>query len=638
MLRYRPDIDGLRALAVIPVILFHFDIAGFHGGFVGVDVFFVISGYLITALIYKEVLSNSFSFRDFYERRARRLLPAAFLVVFCCCIAGWILFTPDDYKAFGKSLLAVTLISSNILFMQEAGYFDLPSLVKPLLHTWSLAVEEQFYLFFPPLLLLVMWKFKRYLPHLISGLFLISLGISIVSVEYFPSFAFYMLPARAWELLLGAMLALGMFPEIRARWLNRVVGIAGVIMILLAIVFFSEKTVFPGIAALVPCIGAVFIIWSGMQEKNVAGYILSWRPFVFIGLISYSLYLWHWPLRVFSQYYAGRDLYLTEKVFLIFLTVLLSYLTWLLVEQPVRRKRLFPVPKQVFQYTIVAGAAFLFFGHLVDRFKGVPSRLPEPARSYAMSVWEKNPDRQRCHRRNPSLIAQKDFCILGDKKQGAPDFIVWGDSHADMLMPMLKKLAEEKGVYGWYASYSGCKPFLRTGSDKKNKGCYEFNKAMHKVLEETNIKNVILAGYWWPTVKNSLKYGGQNNQSSELKETLRELSDKNVWVFTDVPIQNVSIPSELVRVVQFGGDIEKIGLLSQSQYERQKYIKSYFNAVADRKLNFIDSFEVLCAGRKHCRIAANGRALYRDTHHLTNSGAFFISRAFEPMFDLFKNK
>ncbi len=633
MLKYRSDIDGLRALAVIPVILFHFDIAGFHGGFIGVDVFFVISGYLITALIYKEISNGSFSFLDFYERRARRLLPAAFLVIFCSCIAGWFLFTPEDFKQFGRALRAVSLVVSNVFFMQEAGYFDLPAQVKPLLHTWSLAVEEQFYIIFPPLLLFIMWKFRKHISVFLIALFLVSFGISVATVEYFPAFAFYMLPSRAWELLLGAMLAVGMFPIIHSKVLNDILGISGIAMIVMAIVLFNEKIPFPGVAALLPCLGAVFIIWSSMSNKSWTGAVLSWQPFIFIGLISYSLYLWHWPIRVFSQYYAGRELYASEKGMLIALTFLLSYLTWKFVEQPVRKKKVFLMSRQVFKYTIVGGATFLIFGGVIERLKGVPIRLPEPARTYAYGAWDTNPDTKSCHYKSANDILQKKLCVLGRNDGKIPDYILWGDSHADMLMPVLKKLSHEKGLIGWVASQPSCEPIIRLSAQGKTKACDEFNKAMMALIKESNIKNVILSGFWWKYVKELKNTDKLESYQRDIKQTFSLMSNSKVWIFTDVPIPDVSIPTALTRAVMSGQSIEKIGVLRTVHEQRTQLIRGLFKGAIGQRVVFIEPTGVFCKDLEYCLVAKDGRALYRDDDHLSSFGSLYAKPIFEPVFD-----
>lgn len=262
-LKYRGDIDGLRAIAVLAVLLFHTEVPGFPGGFVGVDVFFVISGYLITSIILKDIEANRFSIARFYERRIRRIFPALFPVMAFVVLVGTYLFDAEAFKELGQSITATTLFSSNILFWRKGGYFAAPSLQKPLLHTWSLAVEEQFYIVFPLALLVIARYFKgKYLPWVLMA-FVLSFGASVYGVIHDPGATFYLVPTRAWELMVGSILALGVLPVPVATWQKNLLGFGGIILVVLSITLYSEATPFPGIAALMPVMGSALVIWSG---------------------------------------------------------------------------------------------------------------------------------------------------------------------------------------------------------------------------------------------------------------------------------------------------------------------------------------------------------------------------------------
>ena len=262
-MKYRADIDGLRAIAVLPVIFFHLDLPGFSGGFVGVDVFFVISGFLITSIILKEINDEKFSIVRFYERRIRRIFPALFPVLLFTLIIGAFLFDYQSFKGLGESITATTLFSSNILFWHQSGYFDSSSLLKPLLHTWSLAVEEQFYIFFPLLLISInRFSKKRYMPWLL-GLCLISFSLSLYGVYTYQTATFYLVPTRAWELLSGAILALGVIPQLQSSLHRNLFSIVGLCLIIFSVGVYTEATLFPGAAALAPVLGASLIIYSG---------------------------------------------------------------------------------------------------------------------------------------------------------------------------------------------------------------------------------------------------------------------------------------------------------------------------------------------------------------------------------------
>ncbi|MCP4923786.1 MAG: acyltransferase, partial [bacterium] len=346
-MRYRPEIDGLRALAVLPVLFYHAGIPGFSGGFVGVDVFFVISGYLITSIILKEIEAGTFTLSHFWERRARRILPALFTVIISCFIAGWFFLLPGDYKELGDSALAQSFFVSNVFFWRKVGYFATAAETKPLLHTWSLSVEEQFYIFFP-LLLLVFSKFcsrKNLLKFVMAGLVL-SLTLCIwiqhskIAFELSPIWfdnagaAFYLLPTRMWELLIGAALT---FSPIALNFNRRATfGVFGIFGILTAIVFYNDQTIFPGYTALLPCMGAALILWSNERKVNIVGRFLSLKPLNFIGKISYSLYLWHWPLLAFPQYWLDRKLSILEACLALTITFFLSILSLKYIEMPFR--------------------------------------------------------------------------------------------------------------------------------------------------------------------------------------------------------------------------------------------------------------------------------------------------------------
>jgi len=293
-LTYREDIDGLRAISVLAVVFNHAGITLFSGGYIGVDVFFVISGYLITSIILREILTADFSIIRFYERRIRRILPALFITIAFTVAVSAIMYDAEKFKEFGKSVIATTLFASNINFWRESGYFDAPSQLKPLLHTWSLAVEEQFYIFFPMLMFLIYRFARKIAPALLFGITILSLALAIVTVPQDPSAAFYLAQLRAWELLVGAFLALNIIPENAGKKYSDFIGILGLVMVLAPVILYTADTKFPGLSALPPVLGAAFIIFSGVNNKTLIGKFLSLPPLVFIGKISYSLYLWHW--------------------------------------------------------------------------------------------------------------------------------------------------------------------------------------------------------------------------------------------------------------------------------------------------------------------------------------------------------
>jgi len=340
---YRKEIDGLRALAVLPVILFHAGFETFSGGFVGVDVFFVISGYLITTIILAELEQGKFSIVNFYERRARRILPALFLVTLVCIPFAWLWLLPSDMKDFSQSLVAVSVFASNILFWRESGYFDTAAELKPLLHTWSLAVEEQYYVLFP-LFLMLFWKLgKRWILVTLWLVFVASLAVAQWGAYAKPAAAFYLLPTRGWELLIGAFAAFYLSKANRIEFgkgLSEFGGWLGVALIIYAVFAYSKATPFPGFYALVPTIGAVLVILFATQQTTVGKFVGN-KAFVGVGLVSYSAYLWHQPLFAILKHSDFDD---TKGIYaiLICLTLVLAFVSWKFVEA-LFRKSLFLV-------------------------------------------------------------------------------------------------------------------------------------------------------------------------------------------------------------------------------------------------------------------------------------------------------
>lgn len=360
---YRSEIDGLRALAVVPVIFFHAGFNFFGGGFVGVDVFYVISGYLISGLIFKEIETGNFNLLNFYERRARRLLPSLFFIMLVITPISFLLLVPSDLADFLNSLAAVSTFSSNIYFLLGMdGYFSEASELKPLLHTWSLAVEEQYYLLFP-LFILLTWRFgKKFIISSLSIIFILSLGLSYWGSYNHPSAAFYLLPTRGWELLLGVFAALYLKtnPALPNKFVQNFLGFFGLSLIILAIISFDNSTLYPGLNALAPTIGTLLIILFARQD-NIMARLLSNKVLVGIGLISYSAYLWHVPLFAFARNMSFQSLGLSFTNGLILMTFLLAYLTWKFVENPFRNRSVFS-SKAIWLFSITCSLFFIVFG------------------------------------------------------------------------------------------------------------------------------------------------------------------------------------------------------------------------------------------------------------------------------------
>ncbi len=383
---YRPDIDGLRAVAVLLVLASHLDMKPL-GGFIGVDVFFVISGYLISASILSDMQSGRFSIVAFYERRIRRIFPALLVMMIVTTALAWHYLLPQEIVLYAQSLLASIASGSNFLFWHEGGYFDLPANVKPLLHTWSLSVEEQFYVLFP----LFLVAMRRWLPKSLKlGIIVISIVSFLTACLTVPNHdvaAFFFAPLRAWELLIGTILSQRYVPTLRSALSRELAGAIGLLLILVPAWLYTPDTPFPGLTAFPPCVGAALIIAAGATGTSLAGRLLAWTPIRFIGLISYSLYLWHWPIIVFQLSSAmivpeNTSRRLTQ-VILAVVSIAVATLSWKYVEQPFRAGRWRPNRRQLFATAGIASATLAAVGAVMLAYHGMPNRLPPDARSVA---------------------------------------------------------------------------------------------------------------------------------------------------------------------------------------------------------------------------------------------------------------
>ncbi|MGE5492605.1 MAG: acyltransferase family protein [Actinomycetota bacterium] len=374
-MRYRPEIDGLRAVAISLVILFHAGSSFFSGGFVGVDVFFVVSGYLITTIIFSKLESGNFSLLEFYERRARRILPALFVVMAACSFIAYFWMLPDELENFGQSLVATSFFSNNILLLMTSGYWALTSEFKPLLHTWSLSVEEQYYIVFPLLLMLGWRYFRKYMVGMLAAALAISiLGAHWASVNK-PVGAFYLLPTRAWELLLGSFAAIyaGKLVTIRSGSADGLLSGLGLALIAGAALYFDSRTPIPGFHTLIPTVGALLVVLFAKQG-TLTSRALSSPAAVGVGRISYSAYLWHFPLIAFARIYLVEPVGLAASLLLCGLALFVSYFSWKYIEMPFRAEGVVS-RRFIFTSSLLASLLFVGFGFYLHNSHGVPGRM-----------------------------------------------------------------------------------------------------------------------------------------------------------------------------------------------------------------------------------------------------------------------
>ena len=489
-MNYRAEIDGLRALAVLPVILFHAGFELFSGGFIGVDVFFVISGYLITTIIISELAEDKFSIINFYERRARRILPALFFVMLVCIPFALIWLPPAELKNFGNSLAAVSTFSSNILFWLESGYFDTTAELKPLLHTWSLAVEEQFYILFP-LFLILTWRFgiKSTLISLLT-IFLISLGVAQWGAYNSPSASFFLLPTRGWELLIGVFIAfyLKHNTHFESHALNQILSLLGLSMIIYSIFAFDETTPFPSFYALIPTVGTGLLIICAVPNTFIHK-LLSLKFIVGIGLISYSAYLWHHPLLSFTRNRLLGDVTDFFLIFLCIASIAIAWFSWRFVEMPFRTKNNFN-RKNIFFMSSFMILIFCIVGFFIHISTSIPSKIYLSDKVISVPHKFRGIDYKdrKCF---SDLISDERPCeIFGEGQLG--EVIIIGDSHASALAePFLSSINSFYSLLDLTAS--GC-PFLINSNIYigRNFVCSsDFQSARKEILRERPNSTVI---------------------------------------------------------------------------------------------------------------------------------------------------
>ena len=509
--RYRPDIDGLRAIAVLPVCFFHIGLPGFPGGFTGVDVFFVISGYLMAWMIGAEMIDGHFSLVAFYERRARRLLPALFTVLLCCFIAALWLIPPKLFSDFGATLTGTVLFASNLVFWRKsANYFEPATDWNPLVHTWSLGVEEQFYIVFPLFLLLIRRLRGPIQLQLTALVALLSLICSIWGTANAPTAAFYLLPTRAWELLIGALPALWMLHtgrsggghDRRSRGVEALAALAGLALVLYSLVKFDSEMRFPGAAALVPCIGTALLLSFGGSPRQPVTRFLSLPPLRAVGKVSYSLYLWHWPILVFvTRYSAAGESGPGGKMAILLASLGAAGLSWRWIEQPFRRRG--PIErKHVFAGAAVAGVVIGVCGLLAVAGNGWPERFPGiesvgmerqlSAESHDRD-WQAFADQHRvkCFATGTATWNPADCLLTRNHETNA---LLWGDSFAASYAPGF--FADELAQMNVQQYTSAqCPPILDYDAASRPQ-CHVFNQHVPQMIRENRISTVIMAANW----------------------------------------------------------------------------------------------------------------------------------------------
>ncbi|WP_375413489.1 acyltransferase family protein [uncultured Bradyrhizobium sp.] len=623
---YREDIDWLRAIAVLSVVAFHFEAPAVFGGFVGVDIFFVISGYLITGIIQSDLERGTFSFPRFYERRVRRLLPALYAMVALTAIPSLHYLLTSERLEFFRSVAAVVTFTSNLFFWLQTGYFDHAAVEKPLLHTWSLAVEEQFYLGLP----LLLWALLRNVRRENARLRL-SLAQGVLSVASFAlavwlmktdrsAAAFFLSPPRAWEFMIGGIVAVDGFPVPRNARLRQIAR--GTALVLLAIPIFSlrQGPGFPGVNALLPCIGAAMFIWSGIgvptQSRNP---VAPLNVVKFFGRISYSLYLWHWPLFAFARF-SKTSLVLNgfDKVALFAATVAISYLSWRFVEQPFRRGSLAPRRRTAFGIAGLGTAVLL----IASACGVVAGRTPSETDRSASKLEAYNTYDYRPLFRSGSCFTQS-WSTFDEKcltpVPGRINVLLWGDSYAAQYFHGLRNSADPQSMNILQASQAACMPTLAAATQGVA-SCKDFAARMETFFKDSRPDLVIVSADWLEYARGP-RFDGM---IADLKHTIAELTGRGIaMVLLGPPVQFRSrLPSMLMRAQLRGVDLRADDFVLPDIFALDARMRS---ALSPReKFAYISVVNAVCPARQ-CPLTIGGDVpLAWDHAHLTAEGSEYV--------------
>ncbi len=607
---YRRDIDGLRALAIIPVVLFHAHVPGFSGGFVGVDLFFVISGFLITGILVREIDAGSFSLVHFYERRARRILPALLVMIAAVLVLAAWLYLPDDFAAVPRSALMTLAFLGNLWFFLNTGYFAGGADTMPLLHAWSLAVEEQFYVGFPVLLWLIARSAPRRRTAIVAGIAALSFALAVWKQDSADGMAFYLLPMRAWELLVGALLALGAVPAIANKSAREGLGIAGLALVAFSVAVYDRQTVFPGVTALAPVAGAALLIHCA--PGTFAGRLLAGRPLVAIGLISYSLYLWHWPVFVFTEYARDQPLAGAWRAGAVALSLALGWASWRFIEQPFRNPQAF-TRRRIFVWSGTGMAALAAAAGLMVPLGGWDSRFAPQVLQLAKGREDFSPQRDVCL--TDRIYGDSEDCTLG--AAGRAGVLLWGDSHGVELAYVLGERAAASGTGLIQRTRASCPPvpgFRRAGDP----GCSRFNADVLALLaRRADVRTVYLAGFWADGT-----YARYPQMVAHIDETIARLqgAGKDVVLVGPVPPQAWDVPRFLAHRAAVTGKVPEIGA-ARTDYARDTiWFTANYARWQAHGVTILDPARALVNGET-TRIAMNGTPLYFDSHHLSLAGA-----------------
>lgn len=673
---YRRDIDGLRALAILSVVAYHALPAYVPGGFVGVDVFFVISGYLISTIIFKSLADNDFSFLEFYAHRIRRIFPALLLVMASCFVLGWFALLPEEYKQLGKHIAAGAGFVLNFILWKEAGYFDVASELKPLMHLWSLAIEEQFYLGFP-LLIWLAWRIRINLTLVISVVLLLSFGGNLIGVNYDAVQTFFAPQTRFWELMVGVLLAWfslnhsskgnvgfilgkrrtgrGVFLYDMAKelaWLRTVLSLLGLALILSSVFLFNKSMPYPGGRAVMPVAGSMLLILAG-QESLINRILLSNRAMVFVGIVSYPLYLWHWPLLSFARILESETLSLKIRLAAVVLSFILAALTYRLIERPIRYGG-HAGNKSIVLCVLMALVGFVGY-NAFDR-EGLPFRQKQLLLNNEQHQFRKiaASDESRCLRRFPAF---RGYCLLA--KDAPPTIVVMGDSLTTAIFGGLKEVtASDARVNILGLSVGGILPLMGVSSYdnlspyKQQAGSALAASQMASIAGETaSVELVVMVGNWphyvdpQPDRKMFVRLVDRpeitDNREAyriALTRTFSYLLQRNKQVVFVLNQAGLNFdPQSCVnnRPLRLGIENRSICAISRDEFDRHN--REYREIAASVLKDFpavkvFDAASFLCDDQ-WCWATKDATLLYADKTHLSSPGGSYMARFLAPVIE-----
>ena len=642
-LSYRHDIDGLRAIAVLAVVLYHFGVPGITGGFVGVDIFFVISGFLIGGLLWREQeATGHIALGVFYTRRIRRLAPAYVAMALATAVVSWFVLLPFEFREFGKQLIAATVYLSNVFFWREAGYFDGSSEEKPLLHTWSLSVEEQFYIVLPLLLIVLIRVLPRARLSVLWLAYVASLAASILITPRDSISTFYFLHFRAWELLAGVLLAIHLTKGFRPRSPLALSG-GGLALVVYGLVYTEPGPSFPGTQALAPVIGTVLLLAGGMGNHIITRVLSHAIPVAF-GLISYSLYLWHWPVFVLGLYVLGDTATWVHQGIGIALSIMLAWGSWRFIEQPFRRG--WPSPGGMGGLTALASIVILGLGGWIFRADGLPNRFGPRVQPHIAASADFLQDFSRCEVPADGPFAGIEICPIGP--EGAPKVLIWGDSHLRAFKEGIDTAAweaERPGLLIWRA---GCPPLF--GIEKRESyatpaqdaECTAANAQLAQAIEAVGFDDILLIGRW-SYYADGRGVGRDEENTITVTPTFADAvpptldalaaTGADLHVLRQVPEVPFYDSRSAARALAHGRtDVDRTFAVPQVEaLARSKGGEAPWRVAAEAgRLSFIDPWPALCVDGT-CAALPDGQPYYFDNNHVTNAAALALRGLFAPV-------